>query len=151
MIKKHIVRIVGLTTYISFGTLIACGIWYLVTLIIADTPIMTASMPYITLWEIPILGFVCALGTEVLMVDDHPDMKPREAVIRIIIHYIYVNAAALVCGYIFGWYDLTVSGVLLMLLTSALIYGFTYFFTYINRVNTANKLNQKLNDYKKNK
>lgn len=148
--KKHIIRIVELTTYISFGTLIACGIWYLVTLVSMDMPIMTAEIQYITLWEIPLLGFLCAIGSDIAMTCS-PDITAAQATIRIILHYIYINTVVLVCGYFFEWYELNIWGVLLMLLTSAVIYGFTYFFTYFRTVHTADKLNRKLKDYRKNK
>lgn len=49
MLKKHIIKIIELTTYISFGTLIACAVWYLVTLLSRGEAIASASMPYITL------------------------------------------------------------------------------------------------------
>lgn len=148
--KKHIIRIVELTTYISFGTMIACGIWYLVTLVSMDMPIMTAEIQYITLWEIPLLGFLCAVGSDVAMTYS-PDITTAQAIIRIILHYIYINTVVLVCGYFFGWYELNVWEVLLMLLTSAVIYGFTYFFAYFRNVQTADKLNRKLKDYRENK
>jgi hypothetical protein len=57
----------------------------------------------------------------------------------------------LICGYFFGWYELTVSGVLLMLLTSAVIYAFTFFFTFFKDIKTADKMNRRLKDYRENK
>ncbi len=147
MFKKHLIRIIELTSFISFGTLIACGVWYFVTLASKDIPILSASIRYITLWEIPLLGFICALGTD-LIFGDRSEMMPSKVIMRIIIHYIYINAAVLVCGYFFEWYDLTFAGVVLMLMTSAAIHGFTYFFGYLNGVKTADKMNRGLSDYK---
>lgn len=146
--KKHIIKIVELTTFISFGTLIACGVWYLVTLISMDMPVMTAQIRYITLWEIPLLGLMCAIGTDIAMNSD-AELTAVQAKIRIALHYVYINAVVLVCGYFFEWYELTVGGVLLMLLTSAVIYAFTFFFTYFKDIKTADKLNRKLKDYRK--
>lgn len=147
MLKKHIIKIIELTTYISFGTLIACAVWYLVTLLSRGEPIASASMPYITLWEIPLLGFLCAVGTDIAM-SASSELTANQVRVRIALHYVYINAVVLICGYFFGWYELTVSGVLLMLLTSAVIYAFTFFFTFFKDIKTADKMNRRLKDYK---
>ncbi len=146
--KKHIIRIVELTTFISFGTLLACAVWCLATLLSEGEPIASAEIPYITLWQIPLLGFLCALGTEIAM-SASSELTNKQAKIRIALHYIYINTVVLVCGYFFGWYSLTVLGVLLMLLTSAVIYAFTFYFNYLRDIKTADKMNRKLRDYKK--
>ena len=150
MLKKHIIKIIELTTYISFGTLIACAVWYLVTLLSRGEPIASASMPYITLWEIPLLGFLCAVGTDIAM-SASSELTANQVRVRIALHYVYINAVVLICGYFFGWYELTVSGVLLMLLTSAVIYAFTVFFTFFKDIKTADKMNRRLKDYRENK
>ncbi len=146
--KKHIIRIVELTTFISFGTLLACAVWCLATFLSEGEPIASATIPYITLWEIPLLGFLCALGTEIAM-SASSELTSSQAKIRIALHYIYINTVVLVCGYFFEWYSLTVWGVLLMLLTSAVIYAFTFYFNYLRDVKTADKMNSRLKDYKK--
>lgn len=146
--KKHIIRIVELTTFISFGTLLACAVWCFATFLTEGEPIASAKIPYITLWQIPLLGFLCALGTEIAM-SSRSELTNRQARIRIALHYIYINTVVLVCGYFFGWYGLSVSGVFLMLLTSAIIYAFTFYFNYLRDIKTADKMNRKLKDYKK--
>ncbi len=146
--KKHIIKIVELTTFISFGTLLACAVWCLATFLSEGEPIASATIPYITLWEIPLLGFLCALGTEIAM-SASSELTSGQAKIRIALHYIYINTVVLVCGYFFEWYALSVSGVFLMLLTSAVIYAFTFYFNYLRDVKTADKMNSRLKDYKK--
>ncbi len=146
--KKHIIRIVELTTFISFGTLWACAVWCLATFLSEGEPIASAVIPYITLLEIPLLGFLCALGTDIAM-SASKELTSGQAKIRIILHYIYINTVVLVCGYFFGWYDLTIVGVFLMLLTSAVIYAFTFYFNYLRNVKTADKMNSRLKNYKK--
>ncbi len=148
MLKKHIIRIVELTTFISFGTLLACAVWRLATLLSEGEPIASATISYITLWEIPLLGFLCAIGTDIAMSNRY-ELTNRQAKIRIALHYIYINTVVLVCGYFFGWYSLTIWGVLLMLLTSAVIYAFTFYFNYLRDVKTADKMNRRLRDYRK--
>lgn len=146
--KKHIIRTVELTTFISFGTLLACAVWCLATFLSEGEPIASAKIPYITLWQIPLLGFLCALGTDITM-SSRNELTNMQTRIRIALHYIYINTVVLVCGYFFGWYDLSVGGVLLMLLTSAVIYAFTFYFNYLRDIKTADKMNRKLKDYKK--
>ena len=41
--KKHIIRIVELTTFISFGTLLACAVWCFATFLSEGEPIASAE------------------------------------------------------------------------------------------------------------
>lgn len=147
MLKKRIIRALMLSTIISTGTLVACAMWYTITLIINSQPILSAQIPFVTLFEILSVGVVCGAGTEMILF--HCDENPVKAKIRLGIHYVFINAVVLVCGYFYGWYALSISGVLLMCLTSAAVYAFTFYLGYFNERKTAAKMNEKLQELKK--
>lgn len=147
MLKKRIIRALMLSTIISTGTLIACAMWYTITLITNGQSLLSAQIPFVTLFEILSVGIVCGAGTELILF--HCDESPLKMKIRLGIHYVFINGVVLVCGYFYGWYALSVSGVFLMCLTSAAVYAFTFYLGYFNERKTAAKMNEKLQELKK--
>lgn len=147
--KERIIRAIRLTTYITFGTLIATATWYYMTLMLNGDPVQGATIPYITLWQIVIVGAICGIGTELIL--GGGEVSPLKEKIRLAIHYVFINLVVLFCGYKFGWYALSVEGVLLMMLTSAIIYAFTFFLGFYKNRRTAEKLTEKLKEYNQTK
>ncbi len=147
MWKKRIGEAVKFSVVISTGTLIATAFWYLITLISNGCDILSAQIPYVTLWEILVIGIVCGFGTELIL--HGCDMPLNRWVRRIFLHYVFVTTVVLVCGYFFGWYKLSISGVFLMCLTSAAVYVFTFSLRGINDGKTAKKMNDKLEERKR--
>lgn len=147
MWKKRIGGAVKFSVVISTGTLIATAFWYLITLISNGGDILSAQIPYVTLWEILAIGILCGVGTDLILYGC--DMSVGIRIRRLFLHYVFVTAVVLVCGYCFGWYALSVSGVVLMCLTSAAVYVFTYSLRSINDGKTAKKMNDKLEERKR--
>lgn len=146
-VEKRIGEAVKFSVVISTGTLIATAFWYLITLISNGCDILSAQIPYVTLWEILAIGIVCGFGTELIL--HGCDMPLNRWVRRIFLHYVFVTTVVLVCGYFFGWYKLSISGVFLMCLTSAAVYVFTFSLRGINDGKTAKKMNDKLEERKR--
>lgn len=147
--KERIIRLLRLISFISFGTLIATAVWCFVSLKANGESVIEASIPYVTLWQIVIVGAVCGTGSEVIL--GVKEVSPLEEKIRLAVHYVFINLAVLFCGYKFGWYKLSFGGVMLMLLTSAAVYAFTFLLGFYSSRKTADKLTKKLEEYNKSK
>lgn len=147
--KERINRLFKLISFISFGTLIATAIWSYISLISMGKTVSDASIPYVTLWQIVIVGVVCGTGSELILGVN--EVSPLEGKIRLAVHYVFINLAVLICGYKFGWYELGFWGVMLMLLTSAVVYAFTFWLGFYSSRKTADKLTKKLEEYNKSK
>lgn len=144
---SRIKRLLGLTATITTGTLIACIIWYGVTITLKGIAFSEAVIPYATLMQILLLGFVCGAATEVILPDK--DMSAKEVVIRLAVHSVFITSAVLVLGLVYGWYEFSVGGVLLMCLTSAAIYAATAFINFWNSKKVADEMTEHLEKYRK--
>ena len=60
-----------------------------------------------------------------------------------------ITLGVLVCGWLYGWYELSVVGVLAMCLTSAAVYLFTSALNYQIYKKTAEQMNEKLKEHHK--
>ena len=145
----RIKRALNLTATISTGTLIACIVWYGIALTLHGKTLLDADIPYITLGEILLLGTVCGTATELILPDR--DVSSKEGVIRLIIHGVFITSAVLVLGLIYGWYEFSIDGVLLMCLTSAVIYAVTYFVNFRANKKIADEMTERLNEMKQRK
>ena len=147
--KERIIRLLRRISFISFGTLIATAVWCFVSLKANGESVIEASIPYVTLWQIVIVGAVCGTESEVIL--GVKEASPLEEKIRLAVHYVFINLAVLFCGYKFGWYKLSFGGVMLMLLTSAAVYAFTFCLGFHSSRRTADKLTKKLEEFNKSK
>lgn len=136
----------GFINTITTGTLIACIFWYGLVRLEDGEPLMEASVSYLVLPEILLLGTLCGVETELLLPER--EMTLREERLRTVIHFTLITATVLVCGHFFDWYSLTFSGVLLMCLTTALIYLFTCFVNYWKQKKETDKMNEHLKKYR---
>lgn len=147
--KERIIRLFRLISCITFGTLIATAVWSYISFAVNGESIINAAIPYVTLWQIVIVGAVCGTGSELIL--GVKEASPLEEKIRLAVHYVFINLAVLFCGYKFGWYKLSFGGVMLMLLTSAAVYAFTFCLGFHSSRRTADKLTKKLEEYNKSK
>lgn len=147
MLKKRIKKMLLYTVCITTGTILACAFWYMVTLISKGLPILSAQVPYMILWQILSVGILCGVGTELIL--GGRECTPAKEKLKVIIHYVFINLAVLVCGYFYDWYKLSISGILLMCLTSVAVYAFTVFIGHANELKLADKMNQKLKERNK--
>ena len=135
-----------LSAVIATGTLIACIIWHTAALISNNLPIRSDQIPFATLWEILSIGVICGAGTELILCGEKPRFFGIK--MRFVVHCVFINIVVLAAGYFYGWYNLSVPGVLLMCLTCALVYAFTVRLSYTSDLWTANKMNKKLEELK---
>lgn len=145
MWRVRIGRLVKYTMVISVGTLIACIVWCGISLHAQGEQLLSAKIPYMVLPEILALGIVCGAGTELICGWDATGTEAK--ICRMIVHFIFINIVVLGFGYLFGWYEASVRGVVFMCLTCAAVYAFTYGLTYLNDVKTADRMNRKLQAY----
>lgn len=143
---QRIKRAMRFISDISTGTLIACIIWYGVTLITQGRSVLEEAIPYMTLAQILLLGIICGIGTELICPDK--DMSSKEGMIRIVIHGIFITVSVLILGLLYEWYTFSVGGVLFMCLTSAVIYAATSFVNYQTHKKTADEMTERLNEMK---
>ncbi len=139
--KSRIVRMLGMTATISAGTLIACAVWNMITLLENGKSLLEAQIPYVTLWEILLVGAVCTIVTELLPPD--AEVSP----VRPVLHYVLITTSVLVLGYFYGWYKVSISGILLMCLTVAAVYIFTTLLMYMHYKRTADRMTEGLKIY----
>lgn len=145
MWKVKLKRILGCITAVSTGTLLACILWHGIVLLERGEAFGEARIPYLLLAQILLLGVLCGLETEFILLPDK-DKGLREDWTRVIVHFVCVTGTALICGYLFGWYTPTFSGIALMCLISIAMYGFTYFVNYWNGKKEADRMNERLNE-----
>ncbi len=143
--RNRMKRILRLVTTITTGTLIVCMGWYYLTLVLSGESVTKASIPFLTLPEILSVGILCGISTEFLL--PQRELHIKEVRIRLIIHYALINIIVLICGYFYGWYDLDPGSVLLMCMTSAGVYAFTFFMNYYKDKKTSDEMNEKLKRY----
>lgn len=147
MWKERRKRMLNVITSVTTGTLIACTVWYGITRLASGEGIREARIPYLTLPQILVLSILCGVESEFIMPND--DRPPKESWRRYLLHYATVTATALICGYFYEWYEPTVSGILLMCLTSAGIYVFASYLKYRSGKKDADVMNECLEEIRK--
>lgn len=144
--KERIPKLLGLISSITTGTLIACMVWYGITLIAEGKSFADSQIPYVTLAQILSIGVICGVLTELILCAEAKNVK--EMTLRLLIHYIFINITVLACGYFYDWYSPCVSGIIGMCLTTAAVYGFTFAIHYHNEKKISDELNSELVKYK---
>ena len=142
--KNRFKRFLSITTVSATGTLIACIVWYGVYCLSGHREILHFWIPYMVLPEILSIGVLAGAVTELVL--PPKDMEKWEGMLRLVVHYVLITLGVLVCGWLYGWYELSVVGVLAMCLTSAAVYFFTSALNYQIYKKTAEQMNEKLKD-----
>ena len=143
---NRIKKMFSIITASTTGTLIACIFWGSVTnLVNGDLP-FHGQISFVMLPEILLIGVLTGVITE-LVLPRKKDMGNREAMIRLVIHYVLITATVLICTYFYGWYTPTFFGVLGMCVTIAAVYSFTSAMNYQAYKRTANEMNEKLKEF----
>lgn len=122
---------------ITTGVLIICAVNFSI--------FNEGDIPKTTLWEILLSSFVTTVVTVIFW--KIIDVKKGVAVmVTIGLHYICLCVVMVVFGTKFGWMELNVEGVLMMFLSVAGVYGFSYAVNYILWKRQADAMNQKLKE-----
>ncbi len=143
---NRIKKMLSIITASTTGTLIACIFWGGITNLVNGNPPFQGQISFIMLPEILLIGVLTGIITE-LILPQKKDMGNREAMIRLVIHYVLITAVVLTCTYFYGWYAPTFGGVLCMCITIAAVYSFTAEMNYQAYKRTANEMNEKLKEF----
>lgn len=100
------------------------------------------TVPAITLWQILLSGFFTALVTVILRPGEQD--VGRIGVIKIIVHYFALCGVMIGCGCRFGWMDLNLNGILMMVVSVAVVYLMVFLAGYWLDKKQADEINKKL-------
>lgn len=122
--------------YITTGILIVCTINYQIS--------GNNLIPVETLWRILLSGF---LTTVVTMLFFPKENKGKSTTfIQYFIHYGILCIVMMICGHWFGWMNFNLAGIIMMLVSVAIVYLLTFFSYYLLDLRQANEINQKLKE-----
>lgn len=99
------------------------------------------------LWQILFLSAVCTLGSIILPLEGEREVSRKTMFIRIVGYYIYINAAVLGFGFLFGWFVFRNGPqVLGMEVAIAFVYIVVYIVSYWFQSREAKRMNEKLKE-----
>lgn len=137
--KKRMVELLLTFCMVTTGSVFVCAVynrifWPHDTSLNADI-----------LWQLLALAFMCSLGN---FIYPYREISRGRLLIDKVLHYLYINAVVLGCGYGFRWMD---KGNVFMLI--AMILGILFVFAVVSFViwrlhaKESENLNQKLREY----
>lgn len=129
---------------ITTGVLLMCA----VNVSFSETGGTTLSLG-VTLWQILGAGAVTALVT--VLVFKRECSTKKQFIAMGVIHYILICVIMITLGVLFGWMDLNIGGIMMMTVSVALVYLFTYAVSYISAKHQADEFNRALNEKYKDK
>ena len=89
------------TLMISTGILFGVGVQALISHLAFG--VGKLSWPWYIPLSIILTGFLCALGTLLLLEEEGRDLNCSK--LRILLHFIFLFLVVAGCGYLFGWYE----------------------------------------------
>lgn len=102
----------------------------------------TEVISNIVLWEILLAGFITSIVTVILRPGEHD--SARISIIKIIVHYFVLCGVMIVCGCWFDWMELNAQGIVMMMISVAVVYLLVYSAGYWLDRKQADEINQKL-------
>lgn len=124
------------TLYITTGILIVCA---------SNVLLMgEEQIPAEMLWQILLAGALTSFVTVVFF--------PRECeekigtILQFALHYAVLCVVMIICGSMFGWMNLNAAGVIMMLISVAVVYLLSFLAYYIIDMRQADAINQKLKE-----
>lgn len=142
-------RILSLCSTTTTATLLVSTFWVFLNTVLNGRDILTEKMDFLILPQILLVGILTGAGSVLILEKD--EMSVREAIIRQVIHLIYICAVVLGLGAWFDWYTVSIMGVVLMLFSVAAVYVLTYYIDYHQSKKLAERLNEKLNEANRDK
>lgn len=122
--------------YITTGILFVCAI--------NMTLSREENIPSDTLWKILLSGFLTTVVTMFFLFRES-DSKFVMGY-RMFLHYLALGIVMILSGRWFGWLEFDISGIVMMLLSVAVVYFLTSLAYYILDRKEAQEINQKLNE-----
>lgn len=124
-------------SYITTGILIVTAVNFAIS---SEGPI-----PEYTLWKVLLSGLLTTIVTMLFYRLGEPDSIIKMWC-RILLHYLSLSAVMILCGYWFGWLDLNVAGIAMMLVSVGGVYFLAFSAHYIVDLKQTKKLNEKLKE-----
>lgn len=131
---KFITELLKYFVYITTGIL-----FVFITMLLIEG---SDSISIQKLIQIPCAAFVTALVT-VIIYSKEAVMK-KEFYIRIAIHYLLLCVIMVILGSAFEWIKIDLAGIMIMVISTAAIYAFTFAGAYLSSKSEAEKLNKAL-------
>ncbi len=137
-IKEILFTFACVTTLVTFATAIYITIFW-------NDPSLSVNI----LWEILGSSALCSLGNLIYI---QGDLNKKQELLRIILHYIYINVVVLGCGIAFQWFYLEqIPMVVGMLVNIAVIFTIVMMVLKYRHKRLADRFNQRLAEYNRNK
>lgn len=125
---------------ITTGVLIVCAVNFL--LYGAD------NISGATLWQILLSGFLTAFATTIAY--SFEPRSTKQFIMMTAIHYIVICIIMIFLGNSFGWLSINFAGVIMMVISVAVVYAFTMLITYFTSKKDADDLTKALENRKSN-
>lgn len=125
-------------SYVTTGVLFSTALF--ITIFAKD---ITLSVSL--LWQILITSCVCVLGN---LIYPKRVITAKQTIIRILVHYIYINIVVFSCAVLFDWYDvrdIKKSG--FMFLCIIVVFAVTSSIVWQNAKRMSEALNNRLKEY----
>lgn len=109
-----------------------------------------ATLDVIILWQILAIALLTTPLSFIFYA--HREFSKKEALIRQVIHYIILNIVLVGCAYLFDWFSIrTPKNLLLFIGLIFIVYLSANYFCFTGDKKEANKLNEKIKQYQKEK
>ena len=125
-------------SYVTTGVLFSTALF--ITIFAKDVTLSVSL-----LWQILITSGVCVLGNLIYL---KREITAKQTIIRILIHYIYINIVVFSCAVLFDWYDvrdIKKSG--FMFLCIIVVFAVTSSIVWQNAKRMSEALNNRLKEY----
>ncbi|MBD5495114.1 MAG: DUF3021 domain-containing protein [Lachnospiraceae bacterium] len=125
-------------SYVTTGVLFSTALF--ITIFAKDVTLSVSL-----LWQILITSCVCVLGNLIYL---KREITAKQTIIRILIHYIYINIVVFSCAVLFDWYDvrdIKKSG--FMFLCIIVVFAVTSSIVWQNAKRMSEALNNRLKEY----
>ena len=131
---KYITEIIRYFTFITTGIVIL----FIVLMLIKGNDCILLS----TLIKIP----CAALATSIVTVIFYPTetQSKKEYILKVLLHYLVLCIVMTIFGVLAEWISFNFIGIMIMVISTAAVYIFTYTITFLRSKNDADELNMAL-------
>lgn len=137
--KKRMVELLLTFCMVTTGSVFVCAVYNKIFWL------HNTSLNADILWQLLALAFLCSLGN---FIHPYREISRRRILINKGLHYLYINAVVLGCGYGFGWMDKgNVLMLIVMVLGILLVFAVVSFVIWRLHTRESKNLNQKLREY----
>lgn len=138
-IKKRMVELLLTFCMVTTGSVLVCAVYNKIF-----WP-YDSSLDENILWQLLALAFLCSMGN---FLHPYREISRKRGMIEKVVHYLYINAVVLGCGYGFGWIDKdNVPMLIVMLLGIFLVFAVVSFVVWRLHARESENLNRKLREY----